>query len=134
MLSKLIKKENIVYIHSPHLDRSSYTFSLTHSPEFLVTKESHMLHTKHKKSCQSMSFYINKRKITFHLSKSRIRYHRKQRNKGQLANVKKEHRRLVKRLSENSVKLTNTVKHTPGSFSKAIGVLKNHQFICNIKC
>ena len=114
MLSKLIKKENIVYIHSPHLDRSSYTISLTHSPEFLVTKESHMLHTKHKKSCQSMSFYINKRKLTFHLSKSRIRYHRKQWNEGQPAKVKREHRRLVRRLLENSVKLrnlTNTVKH-----------------------
>ena len=95
MLSKLIKKENIVYIHSPHLDRSSYTISLTHSPEFLVTKESHMLHTKHKKSCQSMSFYINKRKLTFHLSKSRIWYHRKQRNEGKRAKVKREHRRLV---------------------------------------
>ena len=97
VLSKLIKKENIVYIHSPHLDRSSYTFSLTHSPEFLVTKESHMLHTKHKKSCQSMSFYINKRKLTFHLSRSRIRYHRKQRNEGKRAKVKREHRRLVGR-------------------------------------
>ena len=95
MLSKLIKKENIVYIHSPHLDQSSYTFSLTHSPEVLVTKESHMLHTKHKKSCQSMSFYINKRKLTFHLSKSRIWYDRKQRNEGKRAKVKREHRRLV---------------------------------------
>ena len=114
MLSKLIKKKNIVYIHSPHLDQSSYTFSLTHSPEVLVTKESHMLHTKHKKSCQSMSFYINKRKLTFHLSKSRIRYHRKQWNEGQRAKVKREHRRLLRRLLENSVKLrnlTNTVKH-----------------------
>ena len=74
-------------------------------------------------------------KLTFHLSKNRIRYHRKQWNEGQQAKVRREHPRLVKRLFENSVKyrnLTNTVKRC--LFGKAIGVLKNHQFICNIKC
>ena len=81
--------------------------------------------------------YINtcKRKLTFHLSKSRIRYHRNQWNEGQQAKVRREHPRLVKRLLENSVKyrnLTITVKRC--LFGKAIGVLKNHQFICNIKC
>ena len=62
-------------------------------------------------------------KLTFNLSKNRIRYHRKQWNEGQQAKVRREHPRLVKRLLENSVKyrnLTNTVKRW--LFGKAIGV------------
>ena len=80
-----------------------------------------------------MSFYINKRKLTFHLSKSRIRYHRKQWNEGQRAKVKREHRRLVRRLLENSVKLrnlTNTIKHWV--FFQSDRCPQNHQFIYNI--
>ena len=84
----------------------------------------------------SISIHVKKiLKLTFHLSKNRIRYHRKQWNEGQQAKVRREHPRLVRRLFENSVKyrnLTNTVKRC--LFGKAIGVLKNHQFICNIKC